>query len=187
MISINDDYQYYLKTKAYSNLTPIYSTQTDYLILNENGNIFVIQDISVDDLELFIDISKLTINKDYSKTLKYDKLKKRYKFRNVENKNIKNNYPCNSIECSYSYNNSIISILLMGVDKLTDDKMLRLPKHFYCTKYGSVGSYIVNSIHIIKYLKLQIKRQILAKLRVIGKFMILYNKHKIVSCMESLD
>ena len=65
--------------------------------------------------------------------------------------------------------------------------MLLLPKHFYCTKYGSVGSYIVNSIHIIKYFKQQIKRQILAKLRVIGNFMILYNKHKIVSCMESLD
>lgn len=187
MICINDDYQYWFKINAYSNLTPIYSAQTDYLILNENDNKIVIQDISDEDLELAIDVSKLIIKKDYTKTLRYDNLEKCYKFKKVTDKNIKNSYPCNSIECNYDFHNSIISILLIGVDKLTDDKMSFLPKHFYCTKYASVDSYIVNSIHVIKYLSHYVKRQILTKIRAIGKFMILYNKYKIVSCMESLD
>ena len=78
MICINDDYQYWFKINAYSNLTPIYSAQTDYLILNENDNKIVIQDISDEDLELAIDVSKLIIKKDYTKTLRYDYLEKCY-------------------------------------------------------------------------------------------------------------
>ena len=186
-IIINDDYDYWFRISAYSNLTPIYSAQTDYLILNKNDNKIVIQDISDEDLELSIDVSKLVIKKDYSKTLIYDNSNKCYKFKKVRDKNIKTSYPCNSIECNYDFHNSIISLLLIGVDKLTDDKMSFLPKHFYCTKYASIGSYIVNSIHVIKYLNLYVKRRILAKIRAIGKIMILYNKHKIVSCMECLD
>ena len=188
MICINDDYEFWFEINVHMKLKPIYSAQTNYLILNDSGNKIVLKDISINDLEISLDISKF-INNEYDKKMKSNNSIRNYKIRQI-NKNSKYfgyKYPCNSIECNYDLDNSIISLLLIGVDKLTDDKMSFLPKHFYCTKYASVGSYIVNSIHVIKYLNLYVKRRILAKIRAIGKFIILYNKHKIFSCMESLD
>ena len=171
MIHINDDYKFWLKKNARTDNNQLYSSNTDFLILNESKNKIVIKGIFADDLEILINISKLEIKKNYKKNVYGD-------FKEIDHCDINNNFPNNSIEYFMDIDNSTLCLMFNGVDKLTDDKMIYLPKHYYCTKYGSIGSYVVNGIHLIKYLNFFIKKRIFAKIKAIGRFLIIYKRIK---------